>query len=147
MVKIPAKQQRVNELQTMKRSLGQLVASCSGSDPIDNCPMFQCFGTSTTEGGSQMKTKRQIEIFRAGCQVGEDTVTLVNQLAWPSCEVTILDMKNTGVSSLAKLLGIRTIPAVVVDGHLAERCAERGPVERVLRAAKIGTPLEYGTRG
>lgn len=49
MVKISAIQQRVNDLQTMKRALGQLVASCSGSGPIDNCPIFQCFGTSTTK--------------------------------------------------------------------------------------------------
>ncbi|MBA3965372.1 MAG: thioredoxin family protein [Nitrospirales bacterium] len=88
-----------------------------------------------------MKTKRQIEIFSAGCQVCKDTVTLVNQLACPSCEVTILALNDTGVSSRAKLLGIRTIPAVVVDGQLAECCAERGPSERVLRAAGISTLL------
>lgn len=88
-----------------------------------------------------MNTKRHVEIFSAGCQVCEDTITLVKQLACPSCEVTILDMKDQGNSTRARQLGIRTIPAVVVDGRLAECCAESGPSERVLRAAGIGTHL------
>jgi hypothetical protein len=93
------------------------------------------------KGGITMNTTRQVEIFSAGCQVCEDTITLVKQLACPSCEVTVLDMKDQNVSSRAKTIGIRTIPAVVIDGQLAECCAERGPSEHVLRAAGIGTPL------
>ncbi|HBP89070.1 MAG TPA: hypothetical protein DD706_15395 [Nitrospiraceae bacterium] len=88
-----------------------------------------------------MNTTRQVEIFSAGCQVCEDSITLVKQLACPSCEVTVLDMKDQTVSSRAKTLGIHSIPAVVVNGQLAECCNERGPSERLLRAAGIGTPL------
>lgn len=88
-----------------------------------------------------MNTLRHIEIFSTGCPVCEDTITLVKQLACPSCEITLLDMKNQAVASLAKSLGIRTIPSVVVDGQLATCCAEGGPSERLLRAAGIGTPL------
>lgn len=88
-----------------------------------------------------MNTKRQIEIFSAGCPVCDDTIALVKQLACPSCEITVLDMNDQAVSSRAKTLEIRTIPAVVVDGQLAEYCAEGGPSERVLRAAGIGTLL------
>ncbi|MDR4493153.1 MAG: thioredoxin family protein [Nitrospirales bacterium] len=88
-----------------------------------------------------MKKTRQIEIFSAGCQICEDTVNLVKQLACPSCEVTVLDMKNHIVAQRAGSLGIRTVPTVVVDGRLAECCAEGGPSEQVLRAAGIGTPV------
>lgn len=88
-----------------------------------------------------MNTVRQIEIFSAGCQVCDDTITLVKQLACPSCEVTLLDMKDHIVAQRAKSVGIRTVPAVVVDGQLAGCCAEGGPSEQVLRAAGIGTPL------
>jgi glutaredoxin 3 len=88
-----------------------------------------------------MSTLRHIEIFIAGCPVCEDAITLVKQLACLSCEITVLDMKNQAVASRAKTLGIRTIPAVVIDGQPAECCGERGPSERILVAAGIGTLL------
>ena len=88
-----------------------------------------------------MSTLRHIEIFSAGCPVCKDTITLVKQLACPLCEVIVLDMNDQVVSGRAKTLGIRTIPAVVVDGHPAECCAVGGPRVHLLRAAGIGTPL------
>lgn len=93
------------------------------------------------KGEITMRKTRHIEIFSAGCQICEDTISLVQHLACPSCHVTVLDMKNQAVSSRARQLEIRTIPAVLVDGQLAECCAERGPSERLLRAAGIGTLL------
>ena len=88
-----------------------------------------------------MATTRKIEVFSAGCAVCEDTIALINKIACPSCEVEILDMHKADVSSRAKRYGIRSIPAVVVDGKLADCCAGRGPDEVQLRAAGIGTPL------
>ena len=41
----------------------------------------------------------------------------------------------------AKHYGIRSVPAVVVDGKLADCCAGRGVQEAALRAAGIGVPL------
>ncbi len=85
-----------------------------------------------------MSTKRQIEIFSAGCPACEETVALVNRVACPSCEVTVLDMKNPDVSSRAKGLGIQSVPAVVIDGKLADCCTGQGPEETTLRAAGLG---------
>ena len=85
-----------------------------------------------------MSTKRQIEIFSAGCPVCEETVALVNRVACPSCEVTVLDMKNPDVARRAKGLGIKSIPAVVIDGKLADCCTGQGPEEATLRAAGLG---------
>jgi len=87
-----------------------------------------------------MAAKRKIEIFSAGCAACEDTIKLVNGLACPSCEVSILDMKDAGVASRAKALGIRSVPAVVIDGKLADCCTSRGPDEATLRAAGLGKP-------
>ncbi len=87
-----------------------------------------------------MKT-RKIEVFSAGCAVCEETIALVNRMACPSCEVSILDMKNTDVAGRAKSLGIRSVPAVVIDGKLAGCCAGRGPDEATLKAAGLGQPL------
>ncbi len=43
--KILAIQERVKGLQTMKRALGTLVESCSGSGPLNDCPIIDCFET------------------------------------------------------------------------------------------------------
>lgn len=88
-----------------------------------------------------MATTRKIEVFSAGCAVCDDTVALINRIACPSCEVLILDMHQPEVSLQAKRYGIRSVPAVVVDGRLADCCTGRGPDEQQLRAAGIGTPL------
>ena len=88
-----------------------------------------------------MSEKRKIEVFSAGCPVCDDTVNLVNKTACPSCEVSILDMKNPEVAERAKSLGIRSVPAVVINGKLADCCSGRGPDEATLKAAGLGNPL------
>lgn len=87
-----------------------------------------------------MATTRKIEVFSAGCSVCEDTIALINRIACPSCEVEILDMHQPDVAAKAKRYGIRSVPAVVVNGRLADCCAGRGPDEGTLRVAGIGTP-------
>jgi glutaredoxin len=82
-----------------------------------------------------------IEIFSAGCPACDETVTLVKQVACPSCEVTVLDMHNPEVARRAKSLDIRTLPAVVINGTLAACCAGRGVDEATLRAAGVGQAL------
>ena len=88
-----------------------------------------------------MTEKRKVEVFSAGCPVCDDTVKLVNNLACPSCEVNVLDMKTPEVAERAKTLGIRSVPAVVIDGKLADCCTGRGPDEATLKAAGIGKPV------
>jgi glutaredoxin len=85
--------------------------------------------------------KRRIEIFTAGCPACQETIDLVNKTACPSCEVSILDMKDSATARRAKSLGIRSVPAVVVDGQLASCCAERGVDETSLRAAGVGQAI------
>jgi glutaredoxin len=85
-----------------------------------------------------MNTTRTIEIFSAGCPACYDTVEMVNRVACPSCEVSVLDMNDAAVSQRARDLGIRSVPAVVIDGQLADCCAGRGPEEETLRAAGLG---------
>lgn len=67
---------------------------------------------------------------------------LANRVACPSCEVSILDMNDQNVAGRAVSLGIRSVPAVMTDGKLADCCAGRGPDEAVLRAAGLGGPIE-----
>ena len=85
-----------------------------------------------------MTTKRTIEVFSAGCAACDETVALVQRIACSSCEVTVLDMHDAAVAARAKTLGIRSVPAVVIDGKLADCCTGRGPDEATLRAAGLG---------
>lgn len=88
-----------------------------------------------------MDKKRKVEIFSAGCGCCEDTIKLVKSIACPSCDITVLDMKQGDVAERAKRLGVRSVPAVAINGELASCCAGRGPDERTLRAAGLGVPL------
>ena len=85
-----------------------------------------------------MANTRSIEIFSAGCPACEETIQLVNRIACSSCEVSVLDMHVAEVAARAKELGIRSVPAVLIDGVLADCCAGRGPDEATLRAAGLG---------
>ncbi len=88
-----------------------------------------------------MATKRQIEIFSAGCPVCQETIDLVNEIACPSCEISILDMQDQAVAERARTLGIKSLPAVAIDGKLADCCAGRGVDEDTLRRSGFGQPL------
>jgi len=88
-----------------------------------------------------MQNKRKVEVFSAGCGCCEETIALVKEIACPSCEVTIQDMKKPEIAERAKQLGVHSIPAVVIDGKLADCCSGRGPQEATLRAAGLGATL------
>jgi glutaredoxin 3 len=88
-----------------------------------------------------MNASRKIEVFSAGCPACDDVIDLINKVACPSCEITVLDMHDAKVAARAKSLGVRSVPAVAIDGVLAGCCAGRGPDETVLRAAGLGKPL------
>ena len=78
---------------------------------------------------------KKIEVFSAGCSTCRETVEMVKRLAGSSHEVVIHDMQKSDVASKAKSYGVRSVPAVVIDGKLASCCAGRGPEEQVLKAA------------
>ena len=82
-----------------------------------------------------MTQKHKIEIFSAGCATCKETIEMVRKIAGPDHEVQIHDMHQHDVASRAKQHGVRSLPAVVVDGKLAGCCAGRGPDEHVLREA------------
>lgn len=95
-------------------------------------------GQETGSIGANDDRKRKVEVFSAGCAVCEETVALVQRLACPSCEVTVHDMRDINVAKRAKALGVRSVPAVAVNGKLADCCSGRGVSEDSLKAAGIG---------
>jgi glutaredoxin 3 len=82
-----------------------------------------------------MNTKKKIEVFSAGCSTCKETIELVKRIAGSSHEVVVHDMQRSDVASKAKNYGVRSVPAVVIDGKIASCCAGRGPEEHVLREA------------
>jgi glutaredoxin len=88
-----------------------------------------------------MSNKRKIEIFSAGCPACDEAIQTVKRIACPSCETEVSDMSQPEVAARAKHLGISRLPAIVIDGKLAECCATGGVDEQVLRAAGVGVPL------
>ncbi|MCL5965923.1 MAG: thioredoxin family protein [Deltaproteobacteria bacterium] len=90
-----------------------------------------------------MNGKRKVEFLGAGCPLCREAEELVRRLSCQSCDVQVLDMKDEAVARRARELGIRSVPAVMVDGKIADCCAGRGPDEATLRAAGIGKPASY----
>lgn len=88
-----------------------------------------------------MPQTRKIEIFSAGCAACEEAIAQIKDSACPSCDIVVLDMTEAGVAARAKDLGVRSVPAVAIDGKLADCCAGRGPDMKVLRSAGLGQAL------
>ena len=79
-----------------------------------------------------MAQRRKIEIFTAGCPVCAEAVQLVEFLAGTEHDIEIRDMHDPTAAVAARGYGIRSVPAVVIDGRLADCCAGRGPDEMTL---------------
>jgi glutaredoxin len=79
---------------------------------------------------------KKIEVFSAGCSTCKETIEMVKRLAGKH-EVVIHDMHKSEVAAKAKGYGVRSLPAVVIDGKLATCCAGRGPDEHVVKSALV----------
>ena len=85
-------------------------------------------------------TLRKVEVFTAGCSLCDDAVQLVQDLACPSCSVEVLDMTDEAVQKKAKAYGVARVPAVAVNGTLADCCQGGSMDVDSLRALGIGSP-------
>lgn len=86
--------------------------------------------------------KRQVELFTAGCPVCEPAVQMVQELACPDCEITVHDLRQPdGAADKSAEYGIKTVPAIVVDGLLVSCCQNTGPNRDELAAAGVGQQL------
>jgi glutaredoxin len=85
-------------------------------------------------------TLRKVEVFTAGCSLCDDAVQLVQSLACSSCDVEILDMKDESAQQKARQYGVTRVPAVTVNGTLADCCASGSINSETLRALGVGSP-------
>ncbi|MDQ4058547.1 MAG: thioredoxin family protein [Actinomycetota bacterium] len=83
-------------------------------------------------------SRKQIEVFTAGCPVCQPVVDMVNEMAEPG-QVTIrLLGRDDRDAELVARYGIRTVPAVAVDGELLACCRNTGPTREELLNSGIG---------
>ena len=88
-----------------------------------------------------MADKRKIEVFSAGCALCHDVIDVVRREAGSSDEVIVSNMTDSRVLKRATELGVRSVPAVVIDGKFASCCTDRGVDIQVLKAAGLGKAL------
>lgn len=85
-------------------------------------------------------SKRIVEVFSAGCPACEEAVELVKGLMCSSCDLQVLNMRSDRkAQAKARAYGIKKVPAVVVDGKLAD-CCQGGVEPGTLRALGVGKP-------
>ncbi len=85
--------------------------------------------------------KRTVEVFTAGCPLCDETVKLVQGMVCPSCDLRILDMRGDAkAQAKAKQYGVSRVPAVAIDGRLADCCRQDSVNATVLRALSVGVP-------
>jgi hypothetical protein len=84
--------------------------------------------------------KRRVEVFSAGCALCEEVIDLVRREVGSSSEVIVRKMLDARVLTRAEKLGIRSVPAVVIDGKLASCCTPRGVDVQVLKDELGKTP-------
>ena len=87
-----------------------------------------------------MDSKRKVEVFSAGCALCEEVIDLVRREAGSSSEVIIRNMLDARFLARAEKFGIRSVPAVVIDGKLASCCVGTGVDIRVLKNELARTP-------
>ena len=92
-------------------------------------------------GENDTAQRRKIEVFTAGCPCCTEAVELIEFLAGTEHDVEIRDMHDPAVAVAAAGYGIHRLPAVVIDGRLADWCAARDLDEVTLTQAIFGWSL------
>ncbi|KJR46411.1 hypothetical protein UF75_3223 [Desulfosporosinus sp. I2] len=89
-----------------------------------------------------MVDKRIVEIFSAGCYICDNAVKEIKALACPNCEVKVYDLNkrcdtNECVEK-ANQYGVKSVPAVAINGKLVDCCNKRGIDFEALKWAGLG---------
>jgi len=72
-----------------------------------------------------MAETRNIDVFSAGCALCHQVIDVVRREAGSTSEVIVRNMMDGRSLARAEKFGIRSVPAVVIDGRLASCCTGR----------------------
>ena len=85
---------------------------------------------------------RTVEIFSAGCGLCTDIIDKVKEFACYDCVVIVRDTHDSATIERTKHLGIKSLPALYVDGHYVPPHPEEGYTEDIFIAAGLKTPKD-----
>jgi glutaredoxin 3 len=85
-----------------------------------------------------MATKQKIEVFSSGCPLCNEAIDLVRRQAGPEAEIIVHSMTDARGFGRAAALGVRSVPAIAIDGKLVSCCAHCGVDAQMLRDAGLG---------
>ena len=94
--------------------------------------------SSDSERRIDTMSKRTIELFSAGCACCDEALQAVRAASCEACDVRILDMRDPKVAARANQLGVQRVPAVVINGQLADCCAAGKINVETLRSMGLG---------
>lgn len=60
----------------------------------------------------------QVEVFSTGCPFCVEVIVLLRRFASDRCELVVRNVKEKDTAALARKLGLRSFPAVVIDGEV-----------------------------
>jgi predicted DsbA family dithiol-disulfide isomerase len=83
--------------------------------------------------------RRKVEVFSAGCALCQEVIDVVKREVGSS-QVIVHNMKDARGLARAEQLGIRSVPAVVIDGKLASSSTVRGVDIQALKNELGKTP-------
>ncbi|MEO5989862.1 MAG: thioredoxin family protein [Candidatus Eisenbacteria bacterium] len=84
--------------------------------------------------------KRKFEVCSAGCPCCKEAIKLVQSITCENCDVQILELRSDkAAQGKANAYGVKRVPAVAVNGKLAECCQGAVSVE-TLREMGVGSP-------
>ena len=81
---------------------------------------------------------KKIEVFSAGCPLCHEAINLVRREAGSSAEIIVHNMTDARGFARATALGVRSVPAVAIDGKLASCCSHSGVDIQMPRDAGLG---------
>jgi hypothetical protein len=79
-----------------------------------------------------MDSKRKVEVFSAGCTFCHEVIDVVRRKVGSSSQIVVHNMIDARSVARAEQLGIRSVPAVVIDGKLASCYTGKGVDIQVL---------------
>jgi protein-disulfide isomerase len=80
--------------------------------------------------------KRQVEIFTGNCPLCDETVRMVQELACPTCEVSVYNLRED--LEKAQQYGVNAVPAIAINGTLV---LTGQPSRAQLQAIGVDQPL------
>lgn len=90
----------------------------------------------------KLVSKRLIEVFTGGCYICENAVKEIKALACSNCEVKVYGLSKgcdtNECKEKAEQYGIKSVPAVAINGKLVDCCKNKGIDLEVLKSAGLG---------